>query len=1081
MMAGRKSDLRSFVCGWFRIVALLVMLGGTSARAQFYNGSNMSFGKNRVQWSNFYWQYLELDKFDVYFYQNGDELANYVSSYAHEQIPFFENRIGTKFQRRIQFIVFNSMGDLKQSNINLADDDNYNIGGSTQVLNYKVLLYFDGNYVDFEQQIREGLSRLLVQQIVGGSASIGSQMLNSLSDDTPEWFGEGLASYLSSDWNSLNDNRLRNGIATGKYKKINRLQSVDARVAGHSFWMFIEERYGKQAFTNIVKLIRVTGSATKALKMGTGLKFRALMKEWYSFYEERYKLINNNVPTDELSLRYRNYRSFSQPRLSPDGSRLAYVSNDNGLIKFWLKDLGTGKQKLLFKAGYRSDMLVDSSYPLLAWNPYGNVLSAVVEVKGKIMLYMFDLEENTNDEIFLFEFQKVTSVAYSSNGRKLVLAATKKGKPDIFVYDLISNRSEQITCDFYTDCNPVFASDDKMIVFASNRPTDTLKVTPQPVTQSDVFNLFAYDLKTKNLVLTNITNQRISTSACPTTLEDGTLCFLNDSSGFFNLYEARFDSAISFVDTIVHYSRFARVSQLTDFGNSIIDYTYNSSTNEFVMLIDDGRGERLYTFEKPRKGYVPKLTQITPYAQKRILGFFSSRQPEETNIEKRRFVSAYRPAERVADSIKSFNFLTAHRGDRNTLHDRRLKGMNPTDSIAPEQRVYYTEFFYDKLTSQLDFTYINYNYQPFAGGGSPIFLNSNYNIYLGTTLKDLMENKKINAGVKLNSSLRNNEYAISFSDLTRKIDRQITVHRVVIDNSDDYYTRTFSNEVYYMFSYPFSEILSARATAIYRNNQRVYLSTSDYALQHGDQFDHWGGLRAELVYDNSQSLGTNLHCGARGKVFGEYYQTISRNTQNLFVVGFDYRNYQRIHRNFIWANRVAASSSFGQSKLIYYMGGEDGWLLPSFNDKTPIDYTQNYVYQTLATNMRGFSQNIRNGNSFVVINSELRLPVFSYFCSMPLKSKFLRDFQIVAFGDVGTAWTGWNPYDKTNSLYTSYIQDGSLDISVTLQKEPIVAGAGFGLRTTLFGYFIRGDVAWGFEDGHRNDKPVYYFSLSLDF
>ena len=131
--------------------------------------------------------------------------------------------------------------------------------------------------------------------------------------------------------------------------------------------------------------------------------------------------------------------------------------------------------------------------------------------------------------------------------------------------------------------------------------------------------------------------------------------------------------------------------------------------------------------------------------------------------------------------------------------------------------------------------------------------------------------------------------------------------------------------------------------------------------------------------------------------------------------------------------------------------------------------------------MRGFQQNIRNGNNFVVLNSELRFPLFSYFMDRPINLQFIRDFQIVAFGDLGTAWTGWNPYAPTNSLFNHYITDGNLDISVTEMKEPIVGGLGVGLRTTIFGYFVRGDVAWGIEDGHIAKKPRFYLSFNLDF
>ena len=86
----------------------------------------------------------------------------------------------------------------------------------------------------------------------------------------------------------------------------------------------------------------------------------------------------------------------------------------------------------------------------------------------------------------------------------------------------------------------------------------------------------------------------------------------------------------------------------------------------------------------------------------------------------------------------------------------------------------------------------------------------------------------------------------------------------------------------------------------------------------------------------------------------------------------------------------------------------------------------------------------------------------------------------MAFGDVGTAWTGITPYSEDNTLFTKYIYQDPLFIKVQLLRDPFVEGVGFGLRSRVLGYFIRGDVAWGIEDGYWR-KPVYYLSLSLDF
>ena len=1047
------------------------------AHAQFYNGMNMPFGKSRVQWGDFHWSYYMNDNFDVYFYQGGDDLAKYAQAYAKDQIPRLETRLNSRFKKKIQFIVFNSKGDFKQSNINLEEEENGNTGGITKIIGTKVILYFDGDYTHFEAQIREGIARLLFSQVMNG-ISIGSQIRNSYRFDIPQWFQDGLVAFIAGNWDCHKESQLQRGIISGNYKKINHLHNEDALIAGYSFWNFIDEKYGNKSFNDILSLAENSKNVRKALLYVTGREYKSLIKDWYDFYKNRYESMLVNLPTDMMKLKYKKYRTFTQPTISPNGKFIAYVSNDEGKIRLWLEDLQSGKREKLFSAGYHSDENIDTSFPLLAWHPNGEILSFIIEEKGKIQLYNLDINSGKKANTFLFDFQKVSSFSYAHKSRKIVLAGTRMGKPDIYVYNLFSNTLEQITNDYSTDLNPVFTYDDHQIVFSSNRDNDTLKTDEKIRFQNKEFNLFAYNYINKGVVLQNLTHQRYSNSILPEPLKDGSLLYLNDTSGYYNLYQIRFDSAISHIDTIVHYRYFGKKEQLTDYSANIIDYSYLPRDHKVAMLMAGQTGEKFF-MSPILQGHEEKLSQMSPYAQKRLIQDLIKQEKDTVAepISKHRFSSSYRYARRKRQISGPLG------GDSTQIVQ---KGGAPATKPQQKDTIqrpnnYYVELFADQLMTQIDFTSMNYSYQPFTGGVAPIYLNSGLNIFFGTKMNDLMEDYKIELGVKLNTSLTNNEYMLRFSDFSKRLDKSITLHRFVTDDYSRYYYRTFTNEAFYTLSYPFSEILNLRGTAIYRNDHRVNLSVDDYSLEDKDTYENWGGLRAELVYDNSKRIGTNLHVGSRGKVFAEYHQKIARNTANLIVAGFDYRHYTRISRNFIWANRIAGSTSFGQQKLIYYMGGVDNWILARFDTGTPIDYSQNYAYQTLATNMRGFSQNIRNGNSFVVLNSELRFPLFSYFMDRPINLKFIKDFQIVAFGDLGTAWTGWNPYSPSNSLFNSHYTDGNLNITVTEMKNPLVGGIGFGLRTTLLGYFIRGDMAWGIEDGKISKKPRFYLSFNLDF
>jgi len=410
-----------------------------------------------------------------------------------------------------------------------------------------------------------------------------------------------------------------------------------------------------------------------------------------------------------------------------------------------------------------------------------------------------------------------------------------------------------------------------------------------------------------------------------------------------------------------------------------------------------------------------------------------------------------------------------------------LENDNKNKFVVPKKLNYRVEYSMNEFVTQIDFNFINMTYQPFAGGGAPIFLNPGFNALFRVGMSDLLEDYRLVGGVRLNINLINNEYMFSYSNLKHRLDKEVVLHRVTVENIYGYdIIRNHSHEAYFVLKWPFSPVFAVRGTASYRNDATVVLSTDVISLKRQTIYTNWGGLKGELIYDNTRKLGLNLYDGTRYKIFAEYYQQIEKGNQQLIVLGIDFRHYIKIHRTFIWANRLAASTSMGHNKLIYYMGGVDNWLAPRFNPSTPIDYSQNYAFQTLATNMRGFHQNIRNGNSFIVLNSELRMPVFKYLYNRPIRSDFLNNFQLVGFVDAGTAWTSWNPYSGENSLYTKYIYSGSLLIKVEQQRDPMVGGFGAGLRTRVLGYFMRGDLAWGVEDG-KIRKPVFYFSLSLDF
>ena len=108
------------------------------------------------------------------------------------------------------------------------------------------------------------------------------------------------------------------------------------------------------------------------------------------------------------------------------------------------------------------------------------------------------------------------------------------------------------------------------------------------------------------------------------------------------------------------------------------------------------------------------------------------------------------------------------------------------------------------------------------------------------------------------------------------------------------------------------------------------------------------------------------------------------------------------------------------------------------------------------------------------------MPVFSTLFNRPINNAFLRNFQVVQFIDLGTAWNGAYNLPERPSVQYGSVSNGVIVNIRAGGIGPFAGGYGFGARSTLLGYFLRFDVAWQM-DGVFKGKPMTYLALGLDF
>jgi len=1106
---------------WF----LFCQVSSETAAAQAQTPDQL-FGQNRVQYKDFVWSFYETDRFEVYYYLGGQEIGKFTIVDAEREMNDIEQKLEYKMLDRIQILVYNNLDDLKQSNIGYGIDVN-NTGGMTKIIGNKMFIYFDGNHQHLQEQIREGMAGIFLTNMLYGG-SLGEAVQNAVLLKLPQWFKDGLTAYIGNSWSTEDDNILRDGIISGKYKKLNKLTGADARFAGQAVWHYIGLKYGEPSIPNLLYLTRINRSMESGFSFVFGKTVKDFLDEWYQYYDDQYTADTKkrDMPDERstITVKQRSPRVINEVKINNDASGLAFVKNNLGKYKVCYRDLDNGKTKTLLSKGFKNiTQPIDYAQPQLAFSPSGKELSMFYWRRNRMRLVTYDLDKHSKEKKDIVSFQKIFSFDYS-DANTLVVSAEDKGQSDIFLYNIRSGKLEQITNDYYDDLDPTFIKlpTRQGILFVSNRKSDTLRTTKADTTRPvGNYNLFFYNTKKKSKTVLQVTQTIFANESSPGSFNHDHFSFLSDYNGIRNRWTGYIDSVFDHYDryyyfhdsTVVNpkynidsliaakilspdstdrvpaYRDTAITAPLTNYASAILEQDDAFRAGKIAQLmLNNGK----YQISIVKASLDTGQTSIPPWTDY-AASVYAKLLPEVT-IKIPAPGSESKPARLndtiKADTTKADNYFFQSEFSLNPT--KILSDTTNGEKKAPPFRFskilpYSVKFATSNIVTQIDNSLIITRYQPFNAYGGQ-FDNPDFNVFLNTTITDLMEDYRITGGFRFPTQFNGTEYFLTYENLKHRLDKKFTAYRKSTTLSYDFTPlwylpvnaklRTYVLDA--TLRYPLDFVRSVRGSLTFRNDRINYLATDSYSLHLGPANDEWLSAHLEYVFDNTMKVQTDIYDGLRYKIYGDAQRQLDGKRTYLFAAGTDVRYYLKINRNFIWATRFNAATSWGQQKVVYYLGGTENEIFPGFNTTTPIDFNAGYAFQTTATNLRGFDQNIRNGNSYALVNTELRFPIFSYLLNTPIRSDFIKNFQFTGFFDAGTAWQGLSPYDKDNPFNSLDITQGPITVHVNYFREPIVYGYGGGVRTTILGYFMRVDYAQGVDSGAKL-KPMWHFSMGLDF
>ncbi len=1066
--------------------ALLLILG-TALTAPDASAQYFGFGKNRVQYSQFDWRFIQSDHFDVYYYESKNYyLAEFTAKSLEAAYAQLSQDFRHQLNDRIAVIIYDSHTDFSQTNVVPLPVDAQGIGGVTDKFKNRITIPFMGHYGDYRQVLHHELVHAMFNDMYYGG-SIQAIIQNNIQLVIPLWFEEGLSEYVSLGWDTDTDMFIREAVMNNNMPPIPQLRGFMAYRGGQAFWNFIVEEYGREKIGEILQRVRQTRSVENGLRQSLGLDMSELNERFQDWLRKIYfpeiairedlREIGNLITDNRFRRAYN-----TSPAVSPSGDRVAMISNARGYFDVIVLNARDGSRiKTLIRGEDNVDFEeLNILRPNLTWSPDGRKIALSTRSGGSVDLAIVDYRTEEVQKIVFPQLDAIGSVAWSPDGKKIAFQGNDGPFTNIYVYELETGDFISATNDVFSDWDPAWSNDSEYLLFASDRGphtevnsfrTDYNVLLNPNIKQSDIYMLRLGSSRATRLTSTPNWNEYR-----PIMTRDGRMIYISDQNGIPNVYEMDLETRTSYA--------------LTDLITGVMQMSISADGNLLAINSFNRGFVHIFTLDTPFERRKVEPLQRNHWAERRLREPAEQRVPAlgiafnmfEDDLQRMRATELVRQTSTIIDLIREEEADRLPEDDeveeepdtedtdediidfRNYVFGEGLEDLVSTTHLekAREERVTRTEdgrFIPRKYRLEFspDITY--------AAGGVSTF----YGTYAlaAFTFSDLLGDHRINLITNLQFDLRNSDYQVSYGYFANRTNyliryfhtsRNFLVFSPGLDGMGDFEQVRFR---FYgaglQFQYPINKFTRIDYGASFINISR------DFSLVRGGVSD---SEDAYFLYPEVTFTRDLTRPGFLSPLSGTRYALSVTGSPPFSsdVIGFasllgDVRRYFHLGMGYVFAFRGSGAASFGPDAQNFYMGGMQNWINFRWAEGSlQRDRLEDIFFTLPALPLRGHFFNSAIGNRFGLFNAEFRFPLIAAMLPGPIPIIPLYNIQGTAFVDVGAAWDG-------------------------ASRDAVLAGSGFGLRTILLGLPFRYDLAWPYdvENGTGFGRRVHYFSIGLDF
>lgn len=1005
------------------------------------------FGRNKVQYESKDWEYIQSTHFDIYYYQGARRLAEFTANVAESSNVSLGQLFNYQLTDRIPIIIYRSHNDFTETNTSpsLVDES---VGGFTEFLKNRIVLPFDGSFEQFRHVIHHELTHAVMLQFLYGSGP-GSIIQGVSRSAPPLWFIEGLAEFTSIGWDTDSDMFVRDATLGGYLPPIPYLQAFLAYKGGQAVLRYIEETYGRQKVTELLQRIRTTRNFDRAWKSALNEDLEETNKKWQRYMRKKYwpEIANRKQPFDyaEAITDHTKWQNFvnNSPAMSPTGDRVAFLTDRTGYFDIYVISVTDEKKLEKIISGQRKADLEELQWlrPGMSWSNDGKHIVFSSRSAGEDALNILDVDRKKIIDSHKFDMDGLFAPAWSPVSDEIAFVGVKNGYSDIYVFNSDTKELRKITNDIFSDAEPTWSPDGKMLAFVSDRkenvePAELLgdiKIEDYDYHSTDI-----YLVKADGSGLKRLTSDDLDDKSPQWTPDGKYLLFVSDRSGISNIYYFNTETEV--------------INPLTDMITGIAQLSLGFKSNRLAFTAFSNAGYDIYVWADPlgaieNQEIHPKPTAyILEREQPQRFGLMDNDQ-----IESDKITTAVQSGQDFSRYVFGSNF---RKGIVDEISGEQKEVKLAADDFKEPGGEFKTKDY--KIKFGVDYAGVNAGYDPILGvyGLTQLYLS------------DVLGDHQVMIGANLIRDLNNSDFMLGYANMKNRMNWSVVGYQFVNYFLTEVGTVRFLRRgLAANTSYPFSRFHRVDLGLQYFNIRQEFISNPFL------QPFSYSVFMPSIAYNTDNTIWWYIGPAKGNRNYiGLVGSPKIGDAGKEFVTGnFDFRRYYSLGKGYTIATRFSGGASFGKNPTLFIMGGVENWLNYKFYQDIGFNDISDYFLSEWMMPLRGAELYELVGTRAALFNMEFRFPFIQYFITnFPLKLGF-SNIQGSIFMDAGSAWSNDSAW-----RFTATKPDGSRYV------RDIVTAFGYGIRANVYLFLLRFDAAWR-TDFDGVSKPLYYWSIGLDF